>query len=102
LHNRRRPHVRHDVGQSLEPVADDEEHILDAAVLKVGQHAHPTLEAVLAEVPSPTRKQPALTNALDRLVIAAAPAMDYVNRRHVARRDHLLRTFEGSYFYRLR
>ena len=62
----------------------------------------PTLEAVVADVLSATSKQPALTNALDRLVIAAAPAMDHVTPCHVARGDRLLRNIEGGYFYRPR
>jgi len=43
LHDRRRPHVADHLRQSLQPVADDEEHVLDAAVTQIGQHAHPEL-----------------------------------------------------------
>ncbi len=43
-----RPDVGDHVGQSLEPVADDEEHVPDAAVAQVGQDAHPELGALPA------------------------------------------------------
>ena len=36
------------LGQAFEPVADHEEHVLDAAVAQVGQHRHPELRALTA------------------------------------------------------
>ena len=36
------------LGQALQAVADDEEHVLDAAVAQVGEHAHPELRALPA------------------------------------------------------
>jgi hypothetical protein len=41
LDNGSRPDVCHDLGEAFEAVADEEEHIGDAAVLQVDQHAHP-------------------------------------------------------------
>src|SRR6185437_5673066 len=44
-----RPHVLDDVGQALQPVADQEEHIAHTSVAQVGQHAHPELGALAAD-----------------------------------------------------
>ena len=41
------------VGQPLQPVADDEEHVPHAAVPQVGQHAHPELRRLPAAVAGP-------------------------------------------------
>ena len=48
LHDRGRPHVGDHLGQTFQTVADDEEHVLDAAVLEVGEHAHPKLRTLAA------------------------------------------------------
>jgi hypothetical protein len=34
-------HGVHEVGQALEAVTDEQEHVLDAPVLQLGQHRHP-------------------------------------------------------------
>jgi hypothetical protein len=46
LHDRGRPHGADHLRQSLQAVADDEEHILDATVTQVREHAHPELRAL--------------------------------------------------------
>jgi hypothetical protein len=43
-----RPGVADHLGQALEPVADHEEHVPDAPVAQVGEHAHPELGALPA------------------------------------------------------
>ncbi|GAA4552632.1 hypothetical protein GCM10023175_46720 [Pseudonocardia xishanensis] len=41
-------HVRHDLREALEAVADQEQYVAHAAVLQVDQHAHPELRALPA------------------------------------------------------
>ena len=41
LNDRLRPHVFDHVGQTLQAVTDQEEHVPHAAVAQVGEHAHP-------------------------------------------------------------
>ena len=60
LHERQRPRSLDRVGQALEPVADDDADILDAAVLDLGQHLQPELGA-LAAVAGPQPEDVALT-----------------------------------------
>jgi hypothetical protein len=43
-----RPPVPDDLGQALEPVADQEEHVPGSPVPDVGQHGHPELRALTA------------------------------------------------------
>jgi hypothetical protein len=40
LHDGLRPHVADHLGKALQPVADDEENVLDPAVAQIGEHAH--------------------------------------------------------------
>jgi hypothetical protein len=47
-----RPGLLHHLGQALQPVANDEEHILDPPVAQVGEHAHPEL-GILPVGPGP-------------------------------------------------
>jgi hypothetical protein len=48
LGNGLRPDIGDDVGKTFETVADEEEHVPDATVLQVDQHAHPELRALTA------------------------------------------------------
>jgi len=48
LHDGERPHVADRVGQALEPVAHEHEHVVDAAVLDLGQDLLPVLRAFSA------------------------------------------------------
>jgi hypothetical protein len=49
LHRGQRPHVADDLGQALEAVTDQEEHVVDPAVLEVGKHSHPELRALSSD-----------------------------------------------------
>ena len=53
LHDRGRPDRVHTVGQAFQTVADQEEHISDAAVAELGQHRHPELGRLPAAVAEP-------------------------------------------------
>lgn len=46
LHDRLRPDAADHLGQSLQPVADDEKRVRDAAVAQVGHHGHPDLRTL--------------------------------------------------------
>ena len=52
LHDGLWPDIADDLGQPLQPVADQEEHVFDAAVAQVGEHGHPELRAFSA-LPGP-------------------------------------------------
>ena len=64
LHDRLRPGVAHHLGQALQPVADHEEHVPDAPVPQVRQHAHPELGALPAG-PGPQAQDVLLTSEGD-------------------------------------
>ena len=53
LHDRGRPHRVDTVGQALQAVADQEEHIRHTAVAQLGQHYHPKLCRLPAAVAEP-------------------------------------------------
>jgi hypothetical protein len=42
------PDIADHLGQTLQPVADDEEHVPHAAVTQIGEHAHPELRTLAA------------------------------------------------------
>ena len=46
LHDGQRPYRAHRVGQAFEPVADQEEHIVHAPVLQLGEHRRPIARAL--------------------------------------------------------
>ncbi len=46
LNRGHRPHVTDYLGQSFEPVADQEEGVLDAPVSQIGEHTHPEICAL--------------------------------------------------------
>jgi hypothetical protein len=48
LDNRARPDGLDRIGQALQPVADEHEHVLDAAVLNLGEDTQPVLGALTA------------------------------------------------------
>jgi hypothetical protein len=48
LDNRARPDGLHRVGQAFEPVADQHQHVVQAAVLQLGEHVQPVLRALAA------------------------------------------------------
>src|SRR3954452_5553423 len=49
LDDREWPHAFHDVGESFQPVRDDEEHVSYATILQIDQHAHPKLGALTTD-----------------------------------------------------
>ncbi|MDQ1064589.1 hypothetical protein QFZ32_000028 [Streptomyces canus] len=61
LHDRPRPDRLHRLGQALEPVADQHQHIAHAAVLDLGEDVRPVLGALAAfTCPQPQNLPPAL------------------------------------------
>ncbi len=52
LHDRLRPDLTDRVGQALQPVADQHQHVLDTAVLQLGQHPQPVLGTLAALPPA--------------------------------------------------
>ena len=60
LHDRLRPDRADRVGQPVQPVADDDEHVVHATVFDLGEHVQPVLRAL------PTRRSPAQSPRMSR------------------------------------